>query len=78
MRKFTELETVILKHDIKEQGLLAGDMGAVVHVYGKGEAAEVEFVTATGRTIALVMLKLADVRSALNKDVLHIRNFASA
>ncbi len=77
MHKFTELETIILIHDIPERGLKKGDMGAVVMVHGKGEAGEVEFVTATGRTVALLTLTSADVRSVKNNDVLHARGFAS-
>jgi len=75
MHKFTELETVVLTHDIEEHGLREGDMGAVVNVYGNGEAGEVEFVTATGRTVALVTLKASDVRSTKSNDVLHVRGF---
>ena len=55
MHKFKDLETVILTHDIKEHGLRKGDMGAVVNVYDGGKAAEVEFVTATGKTVALIL-----------------------
>ncbi|KKS03847.1 MAG: hypothetical protein UU56_C0014G0046, partial [Candidatus Curtissbacteria bacterium GW2011_GWA2_41_24] len=54
MHKFTELETIVLTHGIKKHGLKEGDIGAVVNVYDNGNAAEVEFVTATGRTVALV------------------------
>lgn len=61
---FEELETVILTHDILEHGLKEGDMGAVVNVYGNGHAAEVEFLTATGKTVALVTLKSSDIRSS--------------
>lgn len=77
MHKFRELETIVLTHDIPEHGLRAGDMGAVVNVYGKGDAAEVEFVTVTGRTIALVTLKADDIRPSKNDDILHVREFAS-
>lgn len=78
MHKFTELETVVLTHDIKKHNLREGDIGAVVNVYDDGNAAEVEFVTATGRTVALVTLKPSDVRSAKSNDVLHVRGFATA
>lgn len=78
MRKFRELETIVLTRDIKEHGLKEGDMGAVVNVYDGGNAAEVEFVTATGRTIALVTLKASDIRSTKSDDVLHVRGFAAA
>lgn len=78
MHKFTELETIVLTHDIKKHGLKEGDIGAVVNVYDEGDAAEVEFVTATGRTIALVTLKASDIRTTKSDDVLHVRGFASA
>lgn len=78
MHKYRELETIVLTRDIKEHGLKEGDMGAVVNVYDKGSAAEVEFVTATGRTIALVTLKASDIRSTKSDDVLHVRGFAAA
>lgn len=77
MHKFKELETVILTRDIKDHGLREGDMGAVVNVYGNGEAAEVEFVTATGRTVALLTLNSSDVRSVETNDILHVRGVAT-
>lgn len=77
MHKFKELETVILTHDIKEHDLRKGDMGAVVHVYEGGKAAEVEFVTATGKTVALVTLDSPDVRDIGQNDLLHVRGFAT-
>lgn len=78
MHKFKELETVILTHDIKEHDLRKGDMGAVVHVYDDGKAAEVEFVTATGKTVALITLNSSDVRDVKQNDILHVRGFATA
>ncbi len=78
MHKFRELETVILTHDIKEHGLRVGDIGAVVNVYDGGKAAEVEFVTATGKTVALVTLAPSDVRDIKQNDILHVRGFATA
>lgn len=74
---FEELDTVVLTHDIKEHALKEGDMGTVVNVYGNSEAYEVEFVTAKGETVALVTLKLADIRSVKKNDILHVRGFAS-
>lgn len=52
-------------------------MGAVVNVYDEGKAAEVESVTATGKTVALVTLKSDDVRDLKQNDLLHVRGFAS-
>jgi len=77
MHKFKELETIILAQNIKKYGLCKGDMGAVVNVYDEGKAAEVEFVTATGKTVALVTLTTKDVRDVKQNDILHVRGFAA-
>ena len=55
-----ELDTVVLTHDIEEHSLKQDDVGAVVHCYSDGAAFEVEFVTAEGKTIALLTLNLGD------------------
>ena len=68
-----ELDTVVLKHDISKYGLVEGDIGAVVHCYADGDAYEVEFVTAEGRTLAVLTLDLDDVRLMNNKEILHVR-----
>ena len=73
-----ELDTVVLTHDIEEHGLRQGDVGAVVHCYKDNAAFEVEFVTAEGRTIALLTLAPADIRSMVDKEILHVRELASA
>ena len=69
---FRELETVVLIRDLPEAGLRTGDLGAVVHVYGD-EALEVEFVTASGRTQALLTLDTTDVRPVRDDDLLAVR-----
>jgi hypothetical protein len=69
---FRELDTVVLNTDLPEAGLRAGDLGAVVHVYGD-EALEVEFVTASGRTQALLALATTDVRPVRDDDLLAVR-----
>jgi len=68
-----ELDTVVLTHDIDEYGLKQGDIGAVVHCYKDSAAFEVEFVTAEGRTIALLTLNRADIRPIGGREVLHVR-----
>jgi len=72
-----ELDTVVLTHDIAEHGLKQGDIGAVVHCYQNGAAFEVEFVTAEGRTLALLTLTTADVRPMNNREILHARELAA-
>jgi hypothetical protein len=68
-----ELDTVVLKHDIAKYGLVEGDIGVVVHCYADGNAYEVEFVTAEGRTIAVLTLDLNDIRLMSNREILHVR-----
>ena len=73
-----ELDLVVLNHDISEHGLQAGDIGTVVHCY-KGDAAfEVEFVTAEGKTFALLTLPANEVRARQSSEILHARIVDSA
>jgi hypothetical protein len=69
---FHELDTVVLIRDIPEAGLRSRDLGAVVQVYGT-EALEVEFVTASGRTQALLTVPITDVRPVRDDDLLAVR-----
>lgn len=71
-----ELDIVVLKHDIKEYGLTEGDIGAVVHCYSDGNVYEVEFVTAEGKTIAVLTLTTDDIRLMNNKEILHAREIS--
>jgi hypothetical protein len=68
-----ELDSVVLTHDIAKYGLVEGDIGVVVHCYTDGKAYEVEFVTAEGRTIAVLTLNLDDVRLMSSREILHVR-----
>ena len=70
---YKELDTIVLRRDLPKQGLRSGDLGAVVQVYGD-DAIEVEFVTASGRTQALVTLNTQDVRSVSDEDLLSVRS----
>lgn len=72
-----ELDTVVLTHDVPEYGLKKGDVGAVVHRYADRVAFEVEFVTAEGKTIAVLTLVEADVRPMGRGEILHARALAS-
>jgi len=71
-----ELETVVLLHDVPHHDLKAGDVGAVVHGYGDNTAFEVEFVTAEGRTVAVLTLTESDVRPVRGSEILHVRELA--
>jgi hypothetical protein len=71
-----ELDTVVLTHDLLEHGLKAGDVGAVVHSYNDGQSFEVEFVSAEGKTLALLTLTAADIRPLDGREILHVRQLA--
>jgi hypothetical protein len=70
--RFNLLDTVVLDRDLPESGLRKGDLGAVVEVY-EPDGLEVEFVTASGRTEALVTLKESDVRAVADRDLMAVR-----
>ena len=71
---FKALDAVVLDKDLPELGLRKGDLGAVVEVYPP-DGLEVEFVTASGHTEALVTLTLDDVRPVEDTDILTVRTF---
>jgi hypothetical protein len=73
-----ELELVALTRDVPSHELQSGDVGTVVHCYQDGTAVEVEFVTAAGRTIAVLTLEVADVRPMQGGQILHVRELAPA
>lgn len=70
--RFKELQTVVLNRDLPERGLRRGDLGAVVQIY-EPDGLEVEFVSASGKTEALVTLKEADVRAVADGDLIAVR-----
>lgn len=75
---FEELDVVVLNKDLKEYKLKKGDLGTIVHLYGDNEAMEVEFIAASGKTIALLTLTPKDVRPMAKNEILHARGFAVA
>jgi hypothetical protein len=66
------LDVVVLSNDIPAHGLKRGDLGTVVEVYS-ADAIEVEFVTASGRTQALVTLRPSDVPDVHDNDLVAVR-----
>ena len=73
-----EHERVVLKTAVSAEGLEAGDVGTVVHLYGDGRAYEVEFVTLDGHTAAVVTLAAAQVRPVSRHEMTHARELVSA
>jgi hypothetical protein len=72
--RFKLLDTVVLTKDHKEFGLRHGDLGTVVEVY-EPDSFEVEFLTASGKTEALVTLTTDDLRPVSDSDLLSVRPF---
>ena len=69
------LDTVVLVRDIPRDGLRAGDLGTVVEI-PTADKLDVEFVTASGRTTALVTLGASDVRAIADTDLVAVRTIA--
>jgi hypothetical protein len=78
MTMIKELDTVVLTHDVPQHALKKGDVGAVVHCYSGGKAFEVEFVTAQGKTVAVLTLSDADIRPMESQEILHARKLSVA
>ena len=70
-----QLQTAVLTRDIPESGLKSGDVGAVVHRYS-GDGYEVEFVTGSGETVAVLTLSASELRPLAPREILHVRGMA--
>jgi hypothetical protein len=66
------LDTIVLDRDMPNHGLRKGDLGAVVEVH-EADGLEVEFVTASGRTAAVLTLETQDVRPVADDDLVSVR-----
>jgi hypothetical protein len=73
-----EHDRVVLTTNLPAEGLEAGDVGTVVHVYGDGRAYEVEFVTLDGLTAAVVTLEAAQIRPVRRGEMTHARKLVRA
>ena len=73
----TEHSRVVLTTSVPAEGLEAGDVGTVVHVYRDGLAYEVEFVALDGHTAAVVTLEASQVRSVTRREITHARELVS-
>ena len=73
-----EHDRVVLKVDMPADGLAAGDVGTVVHVYRAGKAFEVEFVSLAGATAAIVTVEASCVRRVRRNEIAHARPLAVA
>ena len=74
----SEHDRVVLEVYLLKEGLEAGDVGTVVHVYRAGRAFEVEFVTLEGDTALVATLEAEQVRPVRHHEITHARQLARA
>jgi hypothetical protein len=72
----SELNPVVLKQDLPEHGLRAGDVGWVVLLHDEGGGYEVEFVTLAGQTLSVVTVAADAVRAVRRREIAHARAVA--
>ena len=73
-----EHDCVVLTKNVPEESLEAGDIGTVVHIHNAGAGYEVEFMTLTGETVAIVTLLADQVRPLNRRDLAHTRELQPA
>ena len=74
---FKTLDTVVVTTDLPSHGLKRGDIGAIVQIYS-ADAVEVEFVTASGHTQAVITLGTHQIRPVGTRDLLAVRQLDAA
>jgi hypothetical protein len=73
-----ELDDVVLRVDLPQAGLAAGDVGTVVLVHRGGDGFEVEFTALNGETVAVVTLRADEVRPVGRREISHVRDLVPA
>ncbi|MFB2971392.1 DUF4926 domain-containing protein [Aerosakkonema sp. BLCC-F183] len=68
-----ELDQIALTTDLPEYSLKTGDIGTVVLVHQKGLGYEVEFMTLTGHTVAIISLFSSQVRAIGDREIAQAR-----
>ncbi len=72
-----EHDRVVLTAPVPAEGLEAGDVGTIVHVYADEVGLEVEFTTLEGKTAAVVTLETSQVRPVGKREITHARELAA-
>ena len=76
--KIKEHDRVVLTVAVPAEGLEAGDVGTVVHIYRDGVAYEIEFTTLEGNTAAVVTVEARQVRLVHKREITHARELQAA
>jgi Domain of unknown function (DUF4926) len=72
-----EHERAVLNTDVPAEGLKAGDVGTVIHVYKNSKACDVEFVTLEGKTAVVVTLEVDQVRAVKPTEITSAREWSN-
>lgn len=67
------LDCVVLTRNFPSHNLHEGDLGVVIETY-EPDGLEVEFVTASGATKAVVSLSTGDVRAVRSDEMVTVRS----
>ena len=71
-----ENDKVVLTVALFDHGLEPGDVGVVGHIYPRQEAYEIEFVTLSGQTAAIVTASANEIRHIGQREIPHARELA--
>ena len=68
-----KFERVALTVDLPEYGFRAGDVGTVVDITPNGRLVTLEFFNFAGDTVAMIPVKMEQVRPLAADEVMHVR-----
>ena len=71
-----EHDCIVLTAKLPDEGLEAGDVGTVVHIHRDAAAYEVEFMTLTGKTVAVATVLPSQLRPVSKRDLTHVRELS--
>jgi len=73
-----EHDCIVLTADLPQEGMEAGDVGTVDHIHKDAAAYEVEFMTLTGKTVAVATVLPSQLRSVSKLDLTHVRELTAS
>ena len=72
-----EHDCIVLTADLADEALQAGDVGTVIHIHRDAAAYEVEFMTLTGKTVAVTTVLASQLRAVSKSDLAHVRELTA-
>jgi hypothetical protein len=76
MTMIQEHDCIVLTANLPDEGLEAGDVGTVVHIHRDAAAYQVEFMTLTGKTVAVATVLPSQLRPVSKRDLTHVRELS--